>query len=134
MIAGNAAVFRVSVEAPPGWSNFDTVLNGDDRQNLIAVGVRFIDTGLMGYIPPNGNLVTVAANNRVSAMYGLVMNPDTESTRVIIELAIATDRTDEGGQKTLLSGEATIGGVDVGRMDFNVLKNVRRTNHRDDLL
>jgi hypothetical protein len=124
VIAGNAAVFRVVVDATgPGWVNFDTVLPGDAGQLLTAIGVRIIDSGLIGYFPPD-KLVDQTAANTVTASFGIVYNP-AASTQVIIELAIATDKSDPGGAKSLIGSSITIGTTTLGsNLDFTVLPNV----------
>ncbi len=125
IIAGNAAVFRVEVTAPAGWSDFETILNGDDAQSITAIGVRVADGGLIGYFPPD-KLVDVmdASANKVTAKFGLVYNSDTSPTKVIIELSIGTNKTDAGGTKN--PPAATIGGASVTIPSFTVLPNVRK--------
>jgi len=76
VVAGDAAIFRVKVSCPSGWSDLTTVVTGSSvngmkfiftqvisgSSGIYAVGARVVSTGLVSYVPPEWTVTSVDDN------------------------------------------------------------------------
>ncbi len=123
VIAGDAIVFRVELEIPAGqWANFDVEMTGDQANGVFAIGATIHNGGLAAYFPP-AHVVSSEVSDTVTVDFGDVQNVDASSpTRVFVDLAFAVDENTNTVSRSL-TGTMTIGGTNVGPLNFDVLIN-----------
>ncbi len=76
---------------------------------MFPVGVRFIDTGTLGYIPPEFAVVS-RTDEAVNASYGATYNPSTEAAVATMEVVFTTHPDSPAGPITFPDPQTIAGG------------------------
>ena len=153
IIAGNAVLFNVTVNVPPGYNNFKIEVDGSDNQcelhfllflrycsccnsslcnaitsDVSAVGARVLSTGTVAYIPTSESVKTYkeVQNTTIQYDYGKVKNVGEEATKVVLELAYKIHHT--AGSSPGVNALAKLNGNDILLPSFNIVQNVSHGN------
>ncbi len=119
---GNAAVFRVTLDVPAGWCDFDTVLTSLSASGVYLADVTIVDSGTVAYIPPNF-AVGSQAGDTITLSYGQVKNVGTAVTQVVMDVAFSVAKGTTPGTVNLPAAQ-TVGGETIGPFSFDVVANV----------
>lgn len=115
------------------WGSFIEV-NRDCFSSCITdvkpVGVRVVDSGKVGYFPPEWTVTEFADDVTLNAFFGAVKNVDTEVTWVVLEVSFSTV-PEAAGEDITLSGPHTVGSRSLGTLSFEIIENVRYMMERD---
>lgn len=116
--AGDGVAYLVSVTVPPGWVDFDVVVDGGT--DFTAAAVNVVNAGTVAYIPPQW-AVEVIAGTTLNVNFGSVKNADDADTTVVLAVAFNTAKTITAGSYTPTT--LTVGGVSAAPGAFTVIDN-----------